>query len=397
MNKFAILFIVALVAISSILNAQTNFWDSPNAYLGQTPPGEMPVKFAPQLINDEPYFSMDRSAFSSDGKEFYYCRNNTWFSSKDASIQSFRYDGDKWTGPTTLVRQFYAPVFSPGSDTLFFIGGGKGGVTQMHRCPRGWSEPETFLKRSYGLYDFMPTRSGNIYAASNINGSINDYTCYDICVMAPPGSGDTTIHSLGKPLNTPGFDGDFFVAPDESYIVVSAKEHPDYECELYISYHKPDGSWTNPKSLGPRINNGLAHRWGEYVTPNNKYLFYSYGHGPKDCALYWVRFDDLLEGLRHTNFEPYVKDSIAAQTAIPKQLFSFTVSDKVFYDDDGNGTLSYSATSADGGALPAWLSFDPQTRTFSGTPQQPGTYLIRVLATDPAKAMAVCTFPIKVE
>jgi Putative Ig domain/WD40-like Beta Propeller Repeat len=397
MNKFTLLLILVLLAIGSSLNAQTNIWDSPKAYLGQTPPGSEPVKFAPQLINDTPYFSMDRCAFSSDGKEFYYCRNNTWFSSKDASIESFRYDGDKWTGPATLVRQLYAPAFAPGGDTLFFIGGGKGGVSQMLRSSKGWSEPETYLNRSYGLYDFMPTRSGNMYAASNINGSINDFTCYDICVMAPDNSGDTTIHSLGKPLNTPGFDGDFFVAPDESYIIVSAKEHPDYECELYISYHKPDGGWTNPKSLGPRINNGLAHRWGEYVTPNNKYLFYSYGHGPQDCALYWVRFDDLLKNLRHTNFEPYVRDSIAMQTARAKQIFSFKVSDKVFYDDDGNGTLSYSVSSADGSALPAWLVFDVTMKTFSGTPQQPGTWLIQVVATDTAKATAVCRFPITVE
>ena len=397
MNKCAFLLILVLSAFSSSLNAQTIFWDSPKAFLGQTPPGGTPVKFAPQLINDTPYFSMDRSAFSSDGKEFYYCRNNTWFSSKDASIQVYKYDGVKWTGPATLIKQFYAPAFSLAGDTLFLIGGGRGGVTQIHRSSNGWSEPETYLKRSYGLYDFMPTRSGNMYAASNINGSINDFTCYDICVMAPANSGDTTIHSLGKPLNTPGFDGDFFVAPDESYIVVSAKEHPDYECELYISYHKPDGGWTNPKSLGPRINNGLAHRWGEYVTPNNKYLFYSYGHGPQDCALYWVRFDDLLENLRHSNFEPYVRDSIAVQTAKVKQLFSFTVSDNVFYDDDGNGTLRYSATSADGSVLPAWLVFDVKRKTLSGTPQQSGTWLIKVVATDTAKATAVCVFPIKVD
>jgi hypothetical protein len=112
---------------------------------------------------------------------------------------------------------------------------------------------------------------------------------------------------------------------------------------------------------------------------------------------YWVRFDDLLENLRHTNFEPYVRDSIRMQTAMPKQLFSFTISDKVFYDDDGNGTLSYSAASADGSALPAWLTFDVTGKSFSGTPQQPGTWLIQVVATDTAKATAVCIFPIKVE
>ncbi len=397
MKKISLLFIIGWLCVSSMLKAQGNFWDSPNAYLGQTLPGNTPVKFAPQLINDTPYFSMDRSAFSPDGKEFYYCRNNTWFSVKDASIQVYRYDGAKWIGPTTLISQFYAPSFAPGGDTLYLIGGGSAGVTQIHRTSKGWSGPETYLNRNYGMYDFMSTLSGNMYAASNINGSINDFTCYDICMMPPVSSGDTTIHTLGKPLNTPGFDGDFFVAPDESYIVVSAKEHPDYECELYISYHKPDGKWTNPKSLGPRINNGLAHRWGEYVTPGNKYLFYSYGHGPQDCALYWVRFDDLLEDLRHSNFEPYVRDSIATQTAKVKQLFSLPISDHVFYDDDGNNTLSYSATSADGSPLPAWLIFDVKRKIFSGTPQQTGTYLIQVIATDTAKATKVCTFQVKVE
>jgi hypothetical protein len=128
MCKIAPLLIFVLSFIGSSLKAQTNFWDSPNAYLGQTPPGNMPVKFAPQIINDTPFFSMDRCAFSPDGKEFYYCRNNAWFSAKYASIQTLRYESGKWGGPATLVTQFYAPVFAPAGDTLFFIGGGKGGV-----------------------------------------------------------------------------------------------------------------------------------------------------------------------------------------------------------------------------------------------------------------------------
>jgi hypothetical protein len=309
----------------------------------------------------------------------------------------YKFDGSKWVGPTALVKQYYGPAFAPGGNTLYFIGGGKGGVTQIHRTADGWSGPETYIKRNYGLYDFMPTNSGNMYAASNINGPINDYSFYDICMMKPLASGDTTISTLGKPMNTPGFDGDFFVAPDESYIVLSAKEHPDYECEIFISYHKKDGTWTNPKSLGPQINNGLAHRWGEYVTPNNKYLFYSYGHGPQDCAVYWVRFDDLLEKLKHTNFEPYVNDSIPAQTASVSKRFSFQLNDNTFFDDDGNNTLTYSAGLVDGSALPAWLIFNAKKKTFSGIPPQTGTYDITITATDTAKATAHSTFTLKVE
>jgi len=399
MKNFGLLAGICAVLIAGCKTpaAETGFWDSPQAYLGQIPPGDTPVKFAPQIINDSPFFSMDRAAFSADGKEFYYARNNTWFSRKDASIQLFKYDSGKWVGPSTVVKILYAPSFTQTSDTMYLTGGGKGRVMQVHRTTNGWSAPDTAIKRSYGLYDFMITNSGNIYASSNVNGPANNYSFYDICVGRPLASGDTTITTLGKPVNTPGFDGDFFIAPDESYMLLSAKEKPDFECEIFISYHKPDGTWTNPKTLGALINYGEAHRWGEYVTPNNKYLFFSYGHGPWDCSLYWVRFDNLLQKLRHTNFDPYVKDSVAPQKAIVHTPFNFTIPANTFFDDDGNNTLSYTVGTEDGSPLPAWLQFNTATQTFSGTPTEKGTYNLYIMAMDNAKAYAKSTFTLKAE
>lgn len=395
MKKMILLFSVALFVFSSNIKAQNGFWDSPNAYLGEKPPGKIPQKFAPWLM-DTPYFTYDRCAFSADGKEFYFCTNNTWFSNTNSSIQTTHFDGNKWTAHTMSTPTYYAPSFSKNADTIFVIGGGKGGVSQMHRTATGWSKPEIYFTRSYGLYDYMPTNSGNMYAASNFNGPINNYSFYDVAVM-PPLGGDTTIKSLGVPLNTPGFNGDFFVAPDESYILISAKEQPDFECEIFISYHKKDGTWTNPKSLGPEINEGKAHRWGEYVTPDGKYLFYSYGHSPADCSLYWVRFDNLLRDLRRTNFQPYVKDSIPAQTAQAGMPFTLQINEGAFFDDDGNNTLRYSAASADGGALPAGLTFNTKKKTFSGAPAQPGNYKISVTAIDNGNARATSTFILTVK
>ncbi|WP_152625196.1 putative Ig domain-containing protein, partial [Cellvibrio sp. OA-2007] len=51
---------------------------------------------------------------------------------------------------------------------------------------------------------------------------------------------------------------------------------------------------------------------------------------------------------------------------------------------DAGDTLTYSAQLAGGGALPAWLSFDAVTRTFSGTPANAdvGTVSIDVIASD---------------
>jgi len=91
---------------------------------------------------------------------------------------------------------------------------------------------------------------------------------------------------LGKTINTPAFDGDFFIASDESYIIISAKETPTYESELWISFRKKDKTWSNPQSLGDKINKGLAHRFGQYVTPDGKYLFYTKGTSEEDCNFY---------------------------------------------------------------------------------------------------------------
>jgi len=77
-------------------------------------------------------------------------------------------------------------------------------------------------------------------------------------------------------------------------------------------------------------------------------------------------------------------------------LLNFTVPDSTFIDDDGNSTLTYSATLSNGGALPTWLSFNPSTRTFSGTPMALGSIGLKVIVTDTANATASCTFTLNV-
>jgi hypothetical protein len=147
----------------------------------------------------------------------------------------------------------------------------------------------------------MPTRSGNAYVGSEADAEDQkngiDYAFSVLTVS----DGEAQVKSLGRPLNEPGFNGDLYVAPDESYMIVSAKETSTFQSELYISFHKHDGTWTEPISLGEKINDGLAHRWGQYISPDGKYLFYSRGTSEADCAIYWVRFDHLLARLRPKN------------------------------------------------------------------------------------------------
>jgi hypothetical protein len=299
--KHFVLFVAFATFLQLSSFAQKSFFKSKDAYLGQKPPRDTPVIFAQQMLVPDSGAAQDRSAFSADGREFYYCNSQTWYDARRTRIRYFKFDGKQWQGPITLGKGYYAPTFSVDGQTLYLSGGkpepGQRVLYAIHRNGNGWTQPEVFLKTGFGTYDLMPTRSGTFYVGSNARqGNMRDFKTYDFCSLRINGP-DTIVQSLGTEINTPGFDGDFYVAPDESYMIVSYKEKPDYECELGISFRREDGTWPAPINLGPLINDGDAHRWGEYVTPDGKYLFYSKGHSVNDCHLYWVRFDTLRRKL----------------------------------------------------------------------------------------------------
>jgi VCBS repeat-containing protein len=98
------------------------------------------------------------------------------------------------------------------------------------------------------------------------------------------------------------------------------------------------------------------------------------------------------------NDVPVVTRVIDSQIATQDQPFSFTLPVGTFTDIDAGDTLALSATLANGGPLPSWLSFDPATGTFSGTPanEDVGALNVRVAASDTAGASASSVFTLAV-
>jgi WD40-like Beta Propeller Repeat len=273
-----------------------DFLSGPSAYLGQKPPGDVPEIFAKGMLVDSGIV-LGRVSFSKDGSEFYYTYARHWFDNQGTGTKEIRFDGTRWQKPVTIGENVVNPAISPDGQTIY-LGGPGGQVWVTRRSDTGWSVPEVWLEKEYGLYNFQPTLSNNFYTGSNAHsGHKNDFSTYDFCRFQIFGK-DTIISSLGPTINTAAFDGDFFIAPDESYMIISAKETKTYECELWISFQTNEGKWSQPQSLGPAINDGLAHRFGEYVSPDGKYLFYTKGTSEEDCHFYWVRFDGLLKKLK---------------------------------------------------------------------------------------------------
>ncbi len=94
---------------------------------------------------------------------------------------------------------------------------------------------------------------------------------------------------------------------------------------------------------------------------------------------------------------PVVGQALVAQSVEEDSAVSLQIPAAAFSDPDGD-PLSYSASLADGSALPSWLSFDAATRTFSGTPdnQAVGILQLQVTVSDGKGGTASQTFALEI-
>jgi hypothetical protein len=354
-------------------------------YLGQTPPGNKPVAL-PLFVN-KGFFAAERIAISIDGRDIYYSEIKSYYPIRGENIKRYTFADGKWNGPFDLFTGF-GPVLSLTGDTMYFErkdAENKSMTCFSVRSGSGWGNPKRILTKLDKAHYYQVTKNGNKYVSS-VAG--NGTGLSDWCKVAITGA-DTTASSLGRPVNTGGDNLDFFVSKDESYMIVTNRPG------LAISYRKDDGSWTNPRFLGKKIDFGLGS-WGPWVTPDNKYLFYSTGTKPdySDVKVYWVRIDGIIDSLKHTNLSPYIKSLIPDQTAVTGQPFKYTVPANLFFDDDSKVPLIFSSQMLNGNPIPAWLDFDPSTKTFTGTPAEAGEVMVIVVVTDSEKATAYC--PVKI-
>ncbi|PWC19322.1 hypothetical protein DDT52_12270, partial [Brenneria roseae subsp. roseae] len=107
---------------------------------------------------------------------------------------------------------------------------------------------------------------------------------------------------------------------------------------------------------------------------------------------------DFVLTVNNTNDAPETV-GISDQRTIGGHRFSFQIPADTFTDVDVGDVLSLSATLSNGAALPAWLSFDPATGIFMGTPanDNSGDISIRVTATDLQGASVSAVFVLSVQ
>ena len=387
--KHKLLFIITFsFLIISFASSYPQAIPQDSLYLGQTPPGATPKIFI--LPVSKGLMPGERITITSDGKEIYYSELNGYPPTINR-IKCFKYLDNKWEGPFIVFEGYDSPGLSI-NDSVMYIEKNINSTSCSFYSVRndtGWSTPVRMFSTNQQTHYYQQTNPGNYYLASKTSATPGNS---DICKQIINNS-DTAIQSLGLPLNTTTSGNDFCISKDESFIIMS-KFIPGSASDMYISLKNEKGNWTNPKILDNPVSAPNPYwEFGQYITKDNKYLFFT--RGGNDLAsysIYWVKIDLYLDSLKHTNFIPYVKNLILDQTDTSGHTFSYTLTDSTFIDDNGNNTLAYSAKLSNGPPLPSWLNFNAEKKTFSGTPSTAGTLKIAVTATDTANASVSTTF-----
>ena len=67
---------------------------------------------------------------------------------------------------------------------------------------------------------------------------------------------------------------DLFIAPDESYLMFCRRGDGFGSWDIFISFRKEDGSWTDARNMGGEINTSASEVY-PVVTPDGRYFFFS--------------------------------------------------------------------------------------------------------------------------
>jgi ankyrin repeat protein len=264
-------------------------------YLGQKRPGSQPEIFAPGIVSSR--FGMHCPAtFSPDGREVFWnlmVEPRTPGYSISRLLFSRLRDG-RWSYPqiapfTGEGKDADVPFFTPDGKRLYFMSrrllpgaeevSGEH-IWYMERQGDGWSEArpvDETVNRLPHHWQFSLDKDYNLYFSTTISGGQgrNDIYCakYENGRYGEP-------RNLGAPVNTPDREEMPFIAPDGSYLVFAR------EMDLFVSFRRSDGGWSQAVSLGPEINSPAIDIC-PLVSADGKYLFFLSQRGGESHT-WWV-------------------------------------------------------------------------------------------------------------
>jgi Tol biopolymer transport system component len=261
-------------------------------YLGQEPPGEAPVLFAPGVVSTQT--GEWSTAFTPDGQELFF----GLASDESTYILHTKIEDGRWTPPeiASFSGQYsdFDLTMSPDGNRLYFTSSrptdGEGealanpDIWYVDRSESGWGEPERFpVPINTEERELYPSESkdGFIYFFSSRPGGFGRSDLYGFAVN---GEEFGAPQNLGPAINTENSESDACVSPGGDYIVFTSTRDGGFgDGDLYVSFRLDDGSWSQAQNLGETVNTEHLE-FCPSVSRDGKYLFFT-SNRPKPAPI----------------------------------------------------------------------------------------------------------------
>ena len=261
-------------------------------YLGEEPPGDSPVLFAPGIVSTNTReWSM---ASTPDGLELFFgvvTDERSWI------LHTKEVDG-RWTD--LAVASFsgmyndYDLTMSPDGNRVYFTSNrpvdNPGPVLEnsdiwyVDRSVDGWGDPVHFPEPiNTGMRELYPSesRDGYVYFFSTRPGGFGSFDLYRVaCREGEFGAPE----NLGASINTEENETDACISPDGDYLVFTSSRTGGFGSgDLYVSFRTDEGGWTQAVNLGDAVNTEHLE-FCPSVSRDGKYLFFT-SNRPKAEAI----------------------------------------------------------------------------------------------------------------
>jgi hypothetical protein len=292
---FALL--LSTILVPFVDTQQIDFPILKGPYLGQKPPGLVPEVFAPGIISTNS--TEGCSVFFRNGTVFIFKQSSSRENLKDIFITEITNGIWAQPEPAPFDTKYSDGDFTIAADekTLYISSrrplkeGGKAltesniWVTKL--IEDEWSEPRllesTVNTEHHESYPAV-TKDGTLYFFSRRPGGLGKSDLYRSRLI---NGKYAEAENLGPGINTGEHEWDPFIAADESFLIFCSTKSSGFgEDDLYATFRRRDGSWTEPVNMGEDFNSSASEN-RPFITPDGKYFFFtSTKSGNRD--IYWV-------------------------------------------------------------------------------------------------------------
>jgi hypothetical protein len=260
-------------------------------YVGQPPPGDSAVLFAPGFVTTGIY-TRD-VAMTPDGSELYF---GVLLGPVTAIVETHRGPDGVWTEPEVAPfsrdSRFFnlEPAIAPDGSRFMFLSTRVEGREPDAGEIRTWSHQDIWVMDREGDHWGAPHNLGppvNSEAAEFFPSLTRDGTLYFTRESADGETSDIyrarlengryrEPERLGPEVNSTPRQFNAFIAPDESYLILCTGGRDDSVggTDYYVVFRSPDDRWSEPVNLGRRVNTPGDGEFSPYVSPDGRYFFF---------------------------------------------------------------------------------------------------------------------------